>query len=113
MQEENKEVVPQPEEYTVNIPQPTEVSGNGTISMPTKDIPADPRLIRKIAKMLRDRQPKHENYRECRKHCKNFKANRCFVLDANAQMECWKSWHDENGKPTKEAPEAVQPEIVE
>lgn len=112
MQEENKETVPQTEDNTIIIPQPTEVSGNSTVSLP-KDIPADPRLIRKIAKMLKDRQPKHENYRWCHKRCPNFKSNRCFVLDYNAQMECWKSWHDDNNKQTKSAPEAITPEVVE
>lgn len=112
MQEENKGVVPQPEESAVNIPQPTEVSGAPNVSAPT-DIPADPKLIRKIAKMIRDRQPKHENYRMCHKKCPNFKTNRCFVLDFSAQKQCWQSWHDEKNKATRSAPEAVAPEIVE
>lgn len=111
MQEENKEVVPQTEETTVNIPQPTEVNGDSTVSVPT-DIPADPRLIRKIAKMLKSRAPKHENYRLCHKKCPNFKTNRCFVMESTAQMECWKSWHDDKGNATKAAPEVIQPEIV-
>lgn len=77
------------------------------------DVPADPRLIRRIAQMIKANQPKHENFRACHKKCPNFKTNRCFVLGCLEQKQCWESWHDADGKATKEAPTAIVPDVVD
>lgn len=99
----DSEIVIDAPRFTISAP-PQIPSTNGSISTSSVGMPADPKLIRQIAKMLRDSEPKHENYKWCRKRCPNFKSNRCYILDHKVQMECWKSWHDENNKATKEAP---------
>ena len=95
-------------------------SEEGTTVDAPKGIKVPPAIMKKIAKLIKDRQPKHENFRMCHKKCPNFKTNRCWVLSAGDQKQCWDNWHDAKGNPTGIAPccpkditpKDVEPEVL-
>lgn len=85
---------------------PVDQLAGGNMMVDMND-PKFQKAIKKYQKMIKDRAPKHENYRLCHKKCPNFKKCSCFKKEIADQKACWESWHDAENVATDNPPEPV------
>ena len=72
---------------------------NGSVVNSPTDFEMTPAMRWKFVKMIKDQQPKHENYRPCVKKCKFYKANACWEKTCLEQKACWEDkYPDKAGK---------------